>query len=62
MKIVYRLDGELHEAARVEDVPAAIDHLISFMPDYPVDPHSEADHARIALYSTVLAELMLREK
>lgn len=62
MKIKFRLDGHLYEVSRIEHVPPVIDNLIAFLPDYPPDPHTEAEHAEMERLNDVLAGLMKRER
>ena len=62
MKIQYLLDGQMHEVNRTEDVPEVIDNLIAFLPDYPPDPHTQAQHEEMAGLNDMLQGLMKREK
>ena len=61
-EFVFKIDGELVTIANWKDVPEKFDHVIKFIPDIPEDPHTEEEHAEIALWNTRLQELMEKER
>ena len=61
-EIVFKIDGELVTIANWKDVREKFDHVIKFIPDIPEDPHTEEEHAEIALWNTRLQELMEKER
>ena len=56
------VDGELVLYNKYEDIPEEFDHVIRFIPDIPPEPHTEDEHAEMALWNTRLQELMEKER
>ncbi|MEM6866979.1 MAG: hypothetical protein AAF528_01150 [Cyanobacteria bacterium P01_C01_bin.121] len=57
-----RIGKQLLTYSDVDQVPDAFDNLILFEPDFPEPPHTIADHAHMASFPSVMAELMKRER
>jgi len=58
----FIINGELVTFDMYEDVPEKFEHVIKFLPDIPKDPHTEDEHAEIAVWNTRLQELMEKER
>ena len=57
----YRgLDGRLHTATNWADIPAEIEFLVSFEPDWPAPPHTQAEHDYMATFNDKLHEVLAR--
>ena len=52
--------GALRHGSHWDDLPADMDRLVAFVPDYPAPPHSEEDHATIETYGDKLKEALAR--
>ena len=61
-KFVIKDEGELLEFDRCGDLPDRFDHLISFEPRVPPEPHSVSDHVEMSKWSEYLQELVKRER
>ena len=61
-KFVIKDEAELIEFDRCGDLPDTFDHLISFEPRVPPEPHSVSDHVEMSKWSEYLQELVKREK
>ena len=61
-KFVIKDEGELLEFDRCGDLPDTFDHLISFEPTVPHEPHSVSDHVEMCKWSEYLQELVKRER
>ena len=61
-KFVIKDEGELLEFDRCGDLPDTFDHLISFEPTGPPEPHSVSDHVEMSKWSEYLQELVKRER
>ena len=61
-KFVIRDNDELIEFDKFEDIPESFDHLIKFLPEIPVGPHTHDEHDEIAQWNEKLKEIMKREK
>ena len=61
-KFVIKNEGELIEFDRCGDLPDTFDHLISFEPRVPPEPHSVSDHVEMSKWSEYLQELCSRQK
>lgn len=44
-----------------DDIPLEFDHLISFKPDIPGDPHTPEEHEELSEWNNKLQLLMERE-
>jgi len=58
----FLIDGKLVTYDRYEDIPETFDHVIKFIPDIPPEPHTEDEHAEMALWNIRLQELMEKER
>ena len=56
--IIYMKLSEI----QYEDIPEDFEHVIRFVPDMPEDPHTEEEHAEMALWNTRLQKLMEKER
>ena len=56
------INREVVTYTNYDDIPATFDHVISFNPDYPPDPHSDEDHAFMDTFNEKLQALIGREK
>ena len=58
----FVVNGELVLYDKYEDIPEDFEHVIKFIPDMPEEPHTEEDHAEMALWNTRLQQLMEKER
>ena len=58
----FVVNGELVLYDKYEDIPEDFEHVIRFIPDMPEDPHTEEEHAEMALWNTRLQKLMEKER
>ena len=58
----FVVNGELVSFDKYEDIPEDFEHVIKFSPDMPEEPHTEEDHAEMALWNTRLQQLMEKER
>tara|TARA_R110002020_G_scaffold154883_2_gene335582 strand:+ start:1121 stop:1324 length:204 start_codon:yes stop_codon:yes gene_type:complete len=58
----FVVNGELVLYDKYEDIPEDFEHVIRFVPDMPEDPHTEEEHAEMALWNTRLQKLMEKER
>ena len=58
----FVVNGELVLYDKYEDIPEDFEHVIRFVPDMPEDPHTEEEHAEMALWDTRLQKLMEKER
>ena len=58
----FIINGELVLYDKYEDIPEDFEHVIRFVPDMPEDPHTEEEHAEMALWNTRLQKLMEKER
>jgi hypothetical protein len=56
------IDGTLHEYQQYEDIPAQFDHVIEFIPEYPLGPHTDAEHEELDQWDSRLQRLMEIER
>ena len=61
-EFVFKVNGELVSFDKYEDIPEKFEHVIKFIPDVPPEPHTEEEHAEMALWNTRLQELMEKER
>ena len=52
--------GREQQAQHWDDVPAVMDRLIAFVPDYPPEPHTDAEHAMVESFGERLQEALAR--
>jgi len=58
----FIINGELVLYDKYEDIPEDFEHVIRFIPDIPPEPHTEDEHAEMALWNIRLQELMEKER
>jgi hypothetical protein len=58
----FIVNGELVTYDKYEDIPDKFEHVIRFEPNVPDEPHTEDDHAKMAVWNTRLQELMEKER
>ena len=46
-EFVIKRNGKLERYNKFDDIPSSFEHLISFKPDYPPEPHTEEQHNQI---------------
>ena len=61
-RFVIRDQGELFEYNNFDSIPEVFDHLISFEPEIPPDPHTHEQHQEMNKLTEYLQELMKRER
>ena len=61
-EFVFKINGELVTYDKYEDIPEDFEHVIKFIPDVPDEPHTDEEHAEMALWNTRLQELMEKER
>ena len=54
------LDGDLQHGTHWDDMPEKMQEVISFIPDYPPEPHTEEQHEQIASFVDRLREMIRR--
>ena len=54
------VDGETKQYDNFNDIPAEIDTVQSFKPNYPPEPHTISEHAELALWNEDMTSLMQR--
>ena len=59
-EFVIKRNGKLGRYNKFDDIPSSFEHLISFKPDYPPEPHTEEQHNQISKFDNYLKELMTR--
>jgi len=59
-KFVIRKNGKLESYNKFDDIPSSFEHVISFKPDYPPEPHTEEQHNQMSKFDDYLKELMSR--
>jgi len=59
-EFVIRKNGKLKKYNKFNDIPSVFEHVISFKPDYPPEPHTEEQHHQMAKFDDYLKELMKR--
>ena len=59
-EFVIRRNGKLERYNKFDDIPSSFEHLISFKPDYPPEPHTEEQHNQMSKFDDYLKELMTR--
>ena len=59
---VIKINGELITYTDYDDIPNTFDHVISFNPDWPKEPHTQEDHDLMAVFNDKLQVLMEIEK
>ena len=59
-EFVIKINGKLERYNKFDDIPSSFEHLISFKPDYPPEPHTEEQHNQMSKFDNYLKELMTR--
>ena len=59
-EFVIKRNGKLETYSKFDDIPNSFEHLISFKPDYPPEPHTEEQHNQMSKFDNYLKELMTR--
>lgn len=59
-KFTIKIGKDLHTYSNFEDIPDKIDHVISFLPEIPPEPHTDEQHAEIDKWPGRLKELQGR--
>jgi len=59
-EFVIKRKGKLERYNKFDDIPSSFEHLISFKPDYPPEPHTEEQHNQMSNFDNYLKELMTR--
>ena len=59
-EFVIKRKGKLERYNKFDDIPNSFEHLISFKPDYPPEPHTEEQHNQMSKFDNYLKELMTR--
>jgi len=59
-EFVIKRNGKLEKYNKFDDIPSSFEHLISFKPDYPPEPHTEEQHNQMSKFDNYLKELMTR--
>lgn len=60
-EFVILRDGVLETYTNYADIPMSFDNLISFIPDVPPPPHTEAEHDIIHKMEHLFQEVFARE-
>ena len=58
----FIINGELVTFDKYENVPEEFDHVIKFLPDIILPPHTQEDHDELAKWDGRLQELMEKER
>ena len=59
-EFVIKRKGKLERYNKFDDIPSSFEHLISFKPDYPPEPHTEEQHNQMSKFDNYLKELITR--
>ena len=59
-EFVIKRNGKLEKYNKFDDIPGSFEHLISFKPDYPPEPHTEEQHNQMSKFDNYLKELITR--
>ena len=58
----FIINGELVTFDKYEDIPNEFEHVIKFLPDIILPPHTEDEHEELAKWDDRLQELMEKER
>ena len=58
----FLVNGKLISYDKYEDIPEEFEHVIRFIPDVPEEPHTDEEHAELAVWNTRLQKLMEKER
>ena len=59
-EFVIKRNGKLERYNKFDDIPSSFEHLISFKPDYPPEPHTKEQHNQMSKFDNYLKELITR--
>ena len=57
----FIINGELMTFDKYEEIPDEFDHVIKFIPDTILPPHTQEDHDELAKWDGRLQKLMEKE-
>ena len=58
----FIINGELVTFDKYEDIPDEFEHVIKFLPDIILPPHTEDEHEELAKWDDRLQELLEKER
>ena len=58
----FIVNGELITYNKYQDIPEEFEHVIKFLPDIILPPHTEDEHEELAKWDDRLQELMEKER
>ena len=58
----FIVNGELITYNKYQDIPEEFEHVIKFLPDIILPPHTEEEHEELAKWNDRLQELMEKER
>ena len=58
----FIINGELITFDKYEDIPEEFEHVIKFLPDIILPPHTEEEHEELEKWNDRLQELMEKER
>tara|TARA_B100001245_G_C22690905_1_gene337157 strand:- start:366 stop:569 length:204 start_codon:yes stop_codon:yes gene_type:complete len=58
----FIINRELVTFDKYEDIPDEFEHVIKFLPDVILEPHTEEEHEEMAQWNTRLQKLMEKER
>lgn len=61
-RFVVRIGPHLHTFERYEDIPDDFDHVIEFLPEIPLPPHTDQQHEEIEAWQPRFQRLMEIER
>ena len=61
-EFIIKIGEELITYTDYDDIPNTFDHVISFNPDWPEEPHTQEDHDLMAVFNDKLQVLMEIER
>jgi hypothetical protein len=56
-EFVIKRNGKLERYNKFDDIPSSFEHLISFKPDYPPEPHTEEQHNQMSKFDNYLKDV-----
>jgi hypothetical protein len=59
-EFIIKRGGKLEKYQNYNDIPNQFEHVISFKPNYPSEPHTEEQHNQISKFDDYLKELISR--
>ena len=58
----FLVNGKLISYDKYEDIPEKFEHVIRVIPDVPEEPHTDEEHAELAVWNTRLQKLLEKER